>query len=236
MLTGCASVNSKPAAIIISKTNITYKNYVLGVESDCNVGDKIIARKNISGNTFSSQKVFYRPSNIAVIRISGADNKEYQITKDDKIEQIVISKNGASEYALLIDDKFGRAAILDNKTGLLTGKCIYKNNFDSWLRLSLFSAAVDPPSTVFNEITEPSIISVDKGSVYENIEIIFVGRNKNSLNLLYREYSSDDLARVAFFQNLTYDIDAGDVIRFKSFKIQVIKSNNELIRYKVIEE
>ena len=236
LLTGCTSVVSKSSNVSVTKTNINFKNYVIGEEFDCNVGDKMIVRKKFSGNSFSSKKVFYRPSNIAVVRVNGGENQEYQITKNDKLDQIALYRNGEIQYAVLLDEKWGRAALIDKKTGLITGKCIYRNNFGSWLRLPLFSASVEPSTTIFNENIEPVLIAVDRTEFYENIELIFVGRNKNSLNILYREYSSDDLVRVAFFQNLTYDIDAGDIIRFKSFKLKIVKSNNESIKYKVLED
>jgi hypothetical protein len=66
-------------------------------------------------------------------------------------------------------------------------------------------------------------------------ELIYSGKNDVSLNATYREYSSDDLARQAFFQNLTYQANAKQ-IRFKDFVIQIHNVTNEQITYTILED
>lgn len=56
-----------------------------------------------------------------------------------------------------------------------------------------------------------------------------------SLNATYKEYSYNDLARPAFFQNLTYQVDAKQ-IRFKNFLIQIHDVTNEQITYTVLKD
>jgi hypothetical protein len=52
--------------------------------------------------------------------------------------------------------------------------------------------------------------------------------------MLYREYTPDNLARPAFYQNLTYPKDSS-YVRFKQLKIKVNAVTNELIKY-IVEE
>jgi len=66
-------------------------------------------------------------------------------------------------------------------------------------------------------------------------ELIFAGKNNVSLNTTYKEYSYNDLARPAFFQNLTYQANAQQ-IRFKDFLIQIHDVTNEQITYTVLED
>ena len=67
------------------------------------------------------------------------------------------------------------------------------------------------------------------------IELIYSGKNDISLNVTYREYTPDNLARTAFFQNITYQADAKQ-IRFKDFVIKIDDISNEKITYTVLED
>ncbi|MCE5210481.1 MAG: hypothetical protein LLG40_02885 [Deltaproteobacteria bacterium] len=68
-----------------------------------------------------------------------------------------------------------------------------------------------------------------------SFEFIFGGKNDVSLNTTYREYSNTDMARPAFFQNITYQPNAKQ-IRFKNFVIQIHNVTNEQITYTVLED
>ena len=86
---------------------------------------------------------------------------------------------------------------------------------------------------VFKELEDTSI---DKSRGYDNFEIIYSGiSNQNTLRTLYREYSSSDLARSDFFQELTYPLDK-NVIRFKDIEIDLISVENDKVTFKVISD
>jgi hypothetical protein len=70
---------------------------------------------------------------------------------------------------------------------------------------------------------------------YENFEILYTGITGAALNLTYREFSPDGLARVAFFQNLTYESTA-KTITFKKYRIAIDKATSEAITYRVLED
>ena len=97
---------------------------------------------------------------------------------------------------------------------------------------STLLVSFEPKNTRFEPVKEEKI-DVRRG--YINFEIIYSGITGQSINLLYREYTSDDIARVAFYQNLTYPMDA-KTIRFKKIKIEVQKISNESIEYIVVED
>lgn len=67
----------------------------------------------------------------------------------------------------------------------------------------------------------------------QNFELVYSGATKDAINLLYREFTADDLARPAFTQNLTYDR-TNSTIRFRDMQIRVQEADNESLRY-VIE-
>jgi hypothetical protein len=76
---------------------------------------------------------------------------------------------------------------------------------------------------------------VDTSKGYENYEIIYTGINSSGINFTYREFSPDGLARVAFYQNLTYPVGVNR-ISFKKFRIRIEDSGAEKISYRVLED
>ncbi len=69
-------------------------------------------------------------------------------------------------------------------------------------------------------------------AIATNHEIIYSGKTKDAINLLYREYTLNDYARPAFSQNLTYEPDL-KTIRFRDTVIRVIEVNGGSIRFVV---
>jgi hypothetical protein len=79
----------------------------------------------------------------------------------------------------------------------------------------------------------PVVIGLaDHRGMSTNREIIYSGKTRDAINLLYREYTEDDLARPAFSQNLVYEPDI-PTIRFRDLVIRVISVDGEKIRYVV---
>ena len=89
-----------------------------------------------------------------------------------------------------------------------------------------------PPAPIFDRLTDTK---VDTNAGYENFELLYNGTDGKSVFVTYREYTSDNLARPAYFQNLTYDSNAG-TIRFKKFRIRVVKATSEALSYVVLED
>lgn len=85
-------------------------------------------------------------------------------------------------------------------------------------------------------LPEPlSSISLVKSQAYVNPsfsqELLYNGRNKDSIKLLYREFQND-MARPAFSQELTYEVDA-KIVGFRNARIEVIEATNTYIKYKI---
>lgn len=79
---------------------------------------------------------------------------------------------------------------------------------------------------------DSTIESVSSDGGYINYELIYAGSSGDSINLIYREYTADNLARAAFNQNLTYDKSSSS-IRFKNLHISILEANNEEIKFVV---
>jgi hypothetical protein len=69
----------------------------------------------------------------------------------------------------------------------------------------------------------------------ENFELVFGGITDNEINLTYREFSPGDVAKTAFYQNLTYPRDSA-FIRYQNLQIKVHQTTPEFISYVVVQE
>lgn len=68
-----------------------------------------------------------------------------------------------------------------------------------------------------------------------NFELVYSGTDGKSLHITYREYTSDNMARQAFFQDLTYDLNT-EIVQFRKLKIEVHEATNQNIKYTVLED
>lgn len=120
-------------------------------------------------------------------------------------------------------------ALFDVNTGAPIAKGIFGNGYftpgDGFTRIT--------PSSLRMSRSNSESISAEKG--YINQEIIYSGLAGGAIRLSYREYSKEDLARPAFYQELTYDLNS-QFIRFRNIRIQVHSATNEGISYTVVED
>lgn len=77
--------------------------------------------------------------------------------------------------------------------------------------------------------------SIDRSKGYTNFELIYNGRTRDSFQVLYREYTQNDLVRPAFTQTLVYDVD-GTSIRFRNLHMEVEEASSEQLRFTVIAD
>lgn len=64
--------------------------------------------------------------------------------------------------------------------------------------------------------------------------LTYSGKQGKIIKIFYREFS-DNLARQAFTQDLTYDITEDKIITFRSTKIKVLSATNSRIKFIVLE-
>ena len=117
--------------------------------------------------------------------------------------------------------------LLVSREGRVAPYCMYSYTYQ--MMYCSYSMEVDP-DYVFKVVAK----QMDTRP-YGSYELLFSGRNENSLNTTYREFTGDDMAPGAFFQNPTYQPDARQ-IRFKNFVIQVKDATNEQITYSIITD
>jgi hypothetical protein len=138
-----------------------------------------------------------------------------------------IKRNGENCYLMKPEENAGYALIV-NPSGQFTG---HAWNIGVGVEAA-YTFMIDPPSSRFKQVLSEQ---VDASAGYVNYELIYSGKTSQSLNLLYREYTPEDLARPAFYQSLSYDADS-KIIRFKKLKIEIGEANNEKITFAVLED
>lgn len=68
-----------------------------------------------------------------------------------------------------------------------------------------------------------------------NYQILYSGATGEQIRLSYREFTSDDMARVAYYQELTYN-KGTKKIRFRNIQIEVQEATNEYISFVVVAD
>ncbi len=108
------------------------------------------------------------------------------------------------EYDLAIDDSGGIIGVIEKSNGSLTrSKKVIGGKF--------------LPVEIVTE------------GVYKQ-ELIYNGKTKDTIRLSYREYIKD-MARPAFFQDLTYDLSESREIAFRDMAIEVLEATNSTIKF-----
>lgn len=97
---------------------------------------------------------------------------------------------------------------------------------------AIFSFRADPEDGRLTPVTEKSVV---KSKPFTNYEIVFNGSDGQAMRFTYREYSPDDLARTAFFQELSYPLTA-KTIRFRKLLLDVLSINEQEITFVVRED
>lgn len=221
---------------ISSKHKLKYStNYKLNEIRTVYIGQEIIKFEKYTEEISSIQQVNV-PENIfgdyAGKGKIEVDASVYQISKkilyDDKNS---IGDCGQTFYLLEAkpnrDD--WRWAFLVGEDGQIYEKALY----------SFLGSKVWIPPTL--SVTPKTILSIHPlikvipGFNGDSFELIYTGKNNVSLNITYKEYTVDKLARPSFFQNLTYEANAKQ-IRFRDFVLQIHESTNEKLVYSVIED
>ncbi len=215
ILSGCATVKIDETSSVISKTGFIP---TIGSKSTSSVGGVIFSQFSYLSKTG------YRIEDGATIGVG--------------LGRIVVS-----------DGDFLVKAQLDGKTIFCTEKPAYIDPLMGPQAAACFIDADDdgrfesvkyrPGAVWFGknidtllEYSKTESISPHKDSF--KYELLYQGISKNTLKLSYREYK-DDFARVAFFQDVTYDLGSTPAtISFRSASIEVFEANNNQISYRVL--
>lgn len=227
-LSGC-TMPIKP--VVLESQGISHKyekNYVLNETKSVYVGDPIVRVRDYYVEKFNVPVVV--PSEdfsvqTGLLKMDYVKGKKYPISGN-------FEYNGKSYFVVRSDKhtiEWSQPAVLIEKDGTIRYAVATGDGVRAIVQPSF---NLTPNTATMTPLFEERI-SVTKA--YENFELLFNGLDKNAMTFTYREFSPEGMARVAFYQTLTYDAKA-PTIRFKRFKINVINASSEGITYAVVED
>lgn len=242
MLSGCGA--SYVAVRPVQETDqggshVTERNYTLGRSKSSYVGDSMVRLIDYIVNETSlpmmtADKNFnHQGSSVngmgLQVEFNGIAGKKYPIVGETEVD-------GRTVYILDVPDSSSKGSscifclMVDKQTSRVANKVIYSGNI-----IQPGTLTTTPADTTFSITAMKSATGVRLNAPYVNQEIIYGGMSNNTIRLTYREYDRNDLARVAFFQDLTYDANE-KILRFRNIRMSVQHANNEEIAFTVLED
>lgn len=223
-VSGCAQQIRPPLRTTLGAERIFDKNYEIGQKLAAYVGQPIIKVKDYKVNRFSSK--YMQASDDftisgGIVTITGSKNTDYAVRGETTIDG-----KGYTVVSLPDQQLNPRFGVLVNPDGSPHSKLLNHNI------PMIYSFEISPPELKFIPSKDEEI---DVGSGFLNYELVYGGTDGKSITITYREYTSNDLARPAFFQNLVYEAGKNQ-IRFKDTVIQVEDATNERIIFTVLSD
>ena len=223
-LSACGiAINPVPPTIDLGTKHILEKNYTLGSPRSAYVGDAIVSVKDYY--TESKRLSGMRPTIDFIF--PAAPPVSFSTTK---IYPIVGTYFRDNTLFNVVQADIGGINLFVSDDGHIHNKWIVRVN-DVFV-IPILERLPEPSNARMTLVTETKLSST---SGHINYQLIYNGTDGKSIFLTYREFTPDDLAKTAFYQNLTYS-NASKSIRFKNISIDVFTANNERIDYAVKAE
>ncbi|MBX3428958.1 MAG: hypothetical protein KF779_05200 [Hyphomonadaceae bacterium] len=221
----CATVVASPDNKGTSEvTERRERNYEVGVERTAVVGDSIVRVR-----AYTEQVTRYPAFEVTEpFRLSGgpvtlhfARGERLPIfgeRTNDGVTYTVVRKDGVYGIQVAPDGSVGSGVI---------------NGLGTEIQVVMaYRFTVDPNSARLQRSDAQEVRRTPTG---ENFEIVFNGIDGAAMRFQYREYTADDMARPAFFQDLSYPLGTR-TIRFRSMSIDVARVDAQQITYTVRAE
>lgn len=210
---GCSGLKSIRAYIpSVNFVNETVQNYSINKRNKIYIGENIIEKGLFRYMKSTSGEFLALTSSVWF--------------KKNSIYKAMFSDNDGNLY---IRSEVGHGIKVDTN-GVLLDVHPYINTL-GWHNNKLTNVGYN----VGDKLFEPQIKTEKAETGSFKIEIIYSGLQENNLRAIYKEYK-DDIARPAFYQELSYNLNKSKIIRYKQFKIEIINATNENLEYIVLEE
>lgn len=200
------------------------KNYQLNTLQTVYVGEPVIKRKTFMLKVKSelvgvpAMDIQLSSSNV-VLNLRGGHSYpvKYEVNLQGRMYNVLeVYHNAADRYygVLAAEDGFLANVVLDGNVQI-----------PGTFQIAPMNASV----------AQHRVETVMSSQNTENFEIVFGGISNNEINLTYREFTPEDAAKTAFYQNLTYPLDSR-FIRYKNLQIKIHQVTPEFISYVVVAE
>lgn len=226
LLLPCAIASASSDVTVSPTEHKVDRNYEIGVQRQAYVGDPIVKVRDYYVQQASrpvlraNQPFTLKIPLLSTIRVG---------QESDWLVDGTLERRGVT-YRLARLDQIGPALALKfliTEDGRFEGSAVTV----SGSRMG-FSYRPDPETVRLLPVTSTAVATAKGGT---NFELVYFGTTGDAINIAYREYTPDDLARPAFSQNLVYS-QKDRTIRFRNIVIEVASAGNQSITYTVVSD
>jgi len=219
LIAGCATVEPY-APQVLSTRHVVDRSYTVGKEQSASVGDAIVKVKDYYVKNSSSTAV--RADMAFTLRAPPL--AQFDIPQGTAATVIGKTVDSGVAYRLVVLPQFPAVSFLLRDDGTFHGSGLNRGGAHmGWTYTTVPSNARFVPDA-------SDVVETSRG--YTNFELVYGGATGDSIQVLYREYTQNDLARPAFSQQLVYS-KASKRFRFKNVQVEVKEANNERMVYTV---
>lgn len=223
-LTACVTVTASPDGKGRTETNQRReRNYELGIPREAVVGDPLVRVRDFietvtEVDSMEPSESFTLTGGVVSIHFRAGERLPiYGQRVNDGITYTVVRKDW---YGVQIGPDGTIAPGVINSLGTGT-EVVMVYRFQ--------------PSSTTARFSRTTARDVQRTATGSNFEIVFNGIDGQAMRFQYREYTADDMARPAFFQDLSYPLNSR-TIRFRSMEIAVASVDAQRITYTVVAE
>ncbi|MBN1382977.1 MAG: hypothetical protein JXA41_15030 [Deltaproteobacteria bacterium] len=239
---GCRSIDVKRSYIHHPTTEYKSfyhhdKNYKLGDKKTVFIGQAMIqvteykVKQSIPITILEkviSPERFYVQFTHRIYNYKIVSEKNDEFPLDERI-----ALDGKTYYLIDMLDNYGtRWGMVINNSGEINMQGLFSYYYNKFYNLETLT--IEPSE--FKFLTYQGTTAMETQATKRiTYELLYSGNNNTALNITYREFTGDDIARPAFYQVITYSANA-EQIRFKDFFIKIHSADNEKITYTVIAD
>lgn len=207
------------------------KNYVIGEKKTVTVGEPMVKFQDYYYWIETIEAAAAVPDRTVTLKGGPIDVTLVAGTKYPVKGRMVVDGNEHTLVALTSDTSQYNAVLIRPDGSLLNRIAAYSTQVGGVI-LVFWELSISDASA---RLVRESQKNVNSTRGYQNFELLYTGTNANALTLAYREFSPEGLARVAFFQNLTYEAGAR-MITFKNYRIAIESASAEAITFTVLAD
>lgn len=225
VLNGCASFSPPWNKYSINNTQEPIRSYELEKKYKVSVGEVIVSAHK------SAIETYYKPIVNDAIIWRGSSINSFNNDSENNIWLPEFEYDGADGDYILTSDAFyhGVIGIITKDNGTVPPNPVLR--LDGKGSTKRHPVKNMPESNLlFDKFTQ-----FKKDSRNFKFELIYTGKTNNTISIVYREYVND-FARDSFYQNLTYDLNESNLIKFKSIELEVLESSNSELIFKVLKD
>lgn len=233
-LVGCAAVEPirMPLSTTITEHRVE-KSYEIGRQSQAFVGEQMLKVRDYYVTTRRSEasNAMLMPTVEVTMRIPPLMTL-VKLSPNDAIRVVGQTERNQVWYRVVAIPAPAAASLrfLINADGTFEGSALNSAGH----RMGWSYPTTPTTARLIAVDVKPDVeIDTSKGSI--NYELVYNGATRDAFQVVYREYTQNDLVRPAFSQTLVYEKGSTSV-RFRKLNFEVQEASGERIRFKVLAD